>query len=107
MSKHHKAAISAGAAAYTSWRDEFMADPTNRAIYEAEAANSELWLQLYAAREAAGLSKKELAQRLGVSEWRVAQIEREGYSCSLKTLRRYIVALGEGFSLEISVHKTI
>lgn len=94
----------AGAQAYQEWRDEFLADPENRAVYEEEAAKSELWLQLAEARQAAGLTQQEVARRLGVSEARVARIEKRGYDAyTLNTLRRYVRALGSDFQLEVCV----
>jgi DNA-binding XRE family transcriptional regulator len=93
-----------GQARYDAYWAPQMVDPAFRAVYAEEAAKKELWLQLVEAREAAGLTRAELADRLGVSEAQVARSERRGYeSCSLNTLRRYVDALGEGFSLTVSV----
>src|SRR6266571_5624372 len=81
-----------------------LADPEFRAIYEVESGKKELWLQLVEARQAAGLTQRELAERLGVSQAQVARIEKRGYEAyTLNTLRRYIQALGEGFSLDVRV----
>ena len=82
------------------------ADPEFRAVYEEEAAKSELWSQLVEARQAAGLTKAELADRLGVSQAQVARIEKRGYDAyTLTTLRRYVQALGTGFTLTVAVHQ--
>jgi DNA-binding XRE family transcriptional regulator len=79
-------------------RARMMADPRLRALYEEEAAKKELWLQLVEARQAAGLTQRELAKRLGVSQAQVARIEKRGYDAyTLNTLRRYVQGLGEGF----------
>lgn len=81
-----------------------MADPEFRATYAEEGAKKELWLQLVEARRAAGLTQHQMAERLGVSQAQVARIEKRGYDAyTLNTLRRYIAALGEGFSLEITI----
>jgi DNA-binding XRE family transcriptional regulator len=104
MMKQQTDPISAGERAYQEWRDRLMADPEFRAIYEHEAAQGELWLQLAEARQSAGLTQEQVAERLGVSRRRVARIEREGFHCTLSTLRRYVAALGEGFSLEVKIH---
>jgi transcriptional regulator with XRE-family HTH domain len=83
-----------------------MADPEFRVAYEEEAGKKELWLQLVEARQAAGLTQAELAKRLGISQAQVARIERRGYDAyTLSTLRRYVKALGAGFSLEVRVHR--
>jgi ribosome-binding protein aMBF1 (putative translation factor) len=83
-----------------------MADPENRAVHEEDAAKKELWLQLVEARQALGLSQRELAKRVGVSQPQVARIEKRGYDAyTLNSLRRYVEALGEGFSLEVRVRQ--
>jgi DNA-binding XRE family transcriptional regulator len=98
--------ISAGETAYRRWRDEFLSDPENRRVYEEEAAKKELWLQLVEARMSAGLTQEQLAGRLGVSQAQVARIEKRGYHAyTLTTLRRYVDALGKGFTLEVRVRQ--
>jgi DNA-binding XRE family transcriptional regulator len=97
--------ISPEAAAYINWRDRLLADPETLALYEEEAAKSELWLQLVEARRNAGLTQKQMAERLGVSQAQVARIQKEGYDAyTLNTLRRYVAALGDGFALEVRIH---
>jgi DNA-binding XRE family transcriptional regulator len=99
-------ALAEGEASYRRWKESLEADPEYRQVYEEEAAKSELWLQLVEARQAAGLTQAELANRLGVTQSQVARIEKRGYDAyTLTTLRRYVQALGEGFSLEIQVHR--
>ena len=95
-----------GQASYQQWRDELRADPEYQAIYAEEAAKSELWLQLVEARQAAGLTQQQVAERMGVSQAQVARIEKAGYDAyTLRTLRRYLDALGDEFSLEVSVKR--
>ena len=104
MAKKERPDIIAGKKRYQEWRAKQWADPEYRAIYEAEAAKSELWLQLVEARQAAGLTQTEMAKRLGVSQAQVARIEKSGYDAyTLNTLRRYVQALGKGFSLKVAV----
>ncbi len=110
MTKQEKderaAIVSEGARRYQAWRDELLADPEYRKIYEEEAAKSELWLQLVEARQAVGLTQKQMAERIGVSQAQVARIEKEGYDAyTLNTLRRYVAALGDDFELEVRVHR--
>ncbi len=103
--KEQKNVIKAGEESYERWRDELMQDPEFRAVYEEEAARSALWLQLVEARLAAGLTQKQMAERIGVSQAQVARIEKEDYDAyTLTTLRKYVAALGEGFSLEVTIH---
>jgi phage-related protein/predicted XRE-type DNA-binding protein len=94
------------AMSYEEWRKELWKNPEFQAIYEEEAAKSELWLQLVEARQAAGLTQAEVAHRLGVSQAQVARLEKRGYdSYTLNTLRRYVAALGEGYSVEVRIHR--
>ena len=56
------------------------------------------------ARQEAGLTQKELAARLGLSQAQVARIEKARYDAyTLTTLRRYVEALGADFTLEVQV----
>ena len=88
-------------------RERMLNDPVLRALYEEEAAKKELWLQLAEARQAAGLTQADLAERLGVTQSQVARIEKRGYDAyTLTTLRRYVAALGRGFSLEVNIRHT-
>jgi phage-related protein/DNA-binding transcriptional regulator YiaG len=92
---------------YDEYWAEQMSDPDFRRVYEEEAARKELWLQLAEAREAAGLTQTQMAQRLGVSQAQEARLEKRGYDAyTLNSLRRYVEALGNGFSLEVSVRQT-
>lgn len=96
--------ISQGQASYEQWRDNLLADPETRRIYEEEAAKKELWLQLVEARLDAGLTQAEMAERLGVSQAQVSRIEKSGYDAyTLTTLRKYVRALGDDFALKVAV----
>jgi predicted XRE-type DNA-binding protein len=93
-----------GQASYHAWRENLRANLEYQAIYAEEAAKSDLWLQLAEARQQAGLTQKQLAERLGVSQAQVARMEKRGYDAyTLTSLRRYVQALGEDFSLEVQV----
>jgi DNA-binding XRE family transcriptional regulator len=93
-----------GADQYERWREELLSTPEARLVYEEESAKLELWLQLAEARQQAGLTQAELAGRLGVSQAQVARLERRGYDAyTLNSLRRYVVALGDGYTLEVNI----
>lgn len=80
--------------------------PEGRAINTEQSAKMALWLQFVEARQEAGLTRVQLAERLGVSQAQVARIEKRGYDAhSLNTLRRYVAALGDGFSLDVTVRR--
>lgn len=99
-------ALTEGQRRYEDYWARQIADPEFRVAYEEEAATKELWLQLVEARQAAGLTQAEVAKRLGVSQAQVARIEKRGYDAStLATLRRYVQALGDEFSLEVTVRR--
>lgn len=98
--------VAEGQQSYRRWVDELHADPQFQRIYDEEAAKKELWLQLVEARQDAGLTQAEVAKRLGVSQAQVARIEKRGYDAyTLNTLRRYVEALGEGFSLQVRIRR--
>jgi DNA-binding XRE family transcriptional regulator len=91
---------------YDAWRERLLADPATRVRYEEEAAKKELWLQLLEARQAAGLTQAQLAERLGVSQAQIARIEKRGYDAyTLNTLRRYVSALGDGYEIEVLIKR--
>jgi DNA-binding XRE family transcriptional regulator len=96
--------VEEGKRSYQRWLDKLQAKPGYRELYEEEAAKKELWLQLVEARQQAGLTQAELARRLGVSQAQVARMEKHGYdSYTLKSLRKYVQALGDEFSLDVTV----
>ena len=93
-----------GQRSYQEWRDNLLADPEFCALYEEEAAKKELWLHLVEARQQAGLTQEQMAERLGVTQSQVARIEKKGYeSYTLTTLRRYVQALGQDYRLEVTI----
>ncbi len=95
-----------GVKRYQDYRAKQMADPEFRQIYEEEAAKKELWLQLVEARQSAGLTQIEMSKRLGISQAQVARIEKQGYDAyTLRSLRRYVEALGEGFELRVAIRR--
>ncbi|WP_373966188.1 helix-turn-helix domain-containing protein [Oligella urethralis] len=54
-------------------------------------------------REEIALSQKELAKQLGVSQPAIVQIEQRGADLKLKTLKRYIEAMGGQLSLTVTM----
>lgn len=99
-----KKVMNEGQRRYEEYWAKQMIDPEFQRVYAEEAFKKELWLQLVEAREAAGLTQQQVAERMGVSQAQIARIEKRGYdSYTLRTLQRYLNALGEQFSLEIMV----
>ncbi len=96
----------AGNESYRRWVKRLEATPGYRQVYDDEAAKSELWLQLVEARQEAGLTQRQLAKRLGVSQAQIARLEKRGYEdYTLNSLRRYVQALGDNFHLEVHVRR--
>lgn len=99
--------IEKGKKSYEAWKKKLESGPNFQAIYEEEAAKKELWLQLVEARQSAGLTQQQLAKKLGVSQAQVARMEKRGYDAyTLTSLRRYVNALGKGFSLKVVVEES-
>ncbi len=95
-----------GARDYQKWSAKFETDSRLRQTYKEEAAKVELWLQLAEARAMAGLTQEQLAKRLGVTQSQVAKMEKRGYDrYTLQSLKRYVEALGEDFTLEVEVRR--
>ena len=100
--------VTEGKKSYNRWKKGLADNPEYRIIYQEEAARKELWLQLVEARHRAGLTQQEIAKRLRVSQAQVARIEKRGYETyTLTSLRRYIQALGSGFSLQVTIHQPL
>ena len=99
--------IEKGQRSYKEWKKRLEKEPGYRAIYKEESAKMELWLQLVEARQAAGLTQQQLAEKLGVSQAQVARMEKRGYDAyTLTSLRRYVNALGKSFSLKVTVEES-
>jgi DNA-binding XRE family transcriptional regulator len=108
MAEQKRNYISEGEARYRHYRERLLADPEVTAVYQEEADQKALWLQLVEARQKAGVTQVEMARRLGVSQAQIARIEKRGYDAyTLNTLRRYVAALGSGFVLEVRVHAAV
>lgn len=73
----------------------------DRAYGEAQLA-AEIGDQVREARETAGLSQRELAERMGTSQAAVARLEAGGVGATVTTLHRVAVALGLELSVELA-----
>ncbi|MCT0010975.1 XRE family transcriptional regulator [Weissella cibaria] len=69
-------------------------DPEFKAGFEAESEKLESAVQLMLAREAAGLSQRDLAAKSGVPQSTIARVER-GSNTSVDTLNKLAHALGK------------
>jgi predicted XRE-type DNA-binding protein len=108
LGKHMSKKINEGQRRFEAYWTRQMADPEYRRVYEEEAQKKELWLQLVEARQAAGLTQQQVAERMGVSQAQVARIEKQGYDAyALRTLRRYLDALGPEYTLDVAVRQNV
>lgn len=89
---------------FERWRAGILADPERRARVEELIEQKELALQLLEARQRAGLTQQQLAERIGVSQSQVARMEKRGYAAyTLASLRRYVAALGSEYHLDVRI----
>ena len=70
--------------------------------YEATRLALDVGAKVRDAREAAGLSQRELAARMGTSQAAVARLEAGGVGATLTTLQKVATALGLKVIVELS-----
>lgn len=78
----------------------------SEALIEARAVDAvrthrEMLTELVALRDRHGLTQHEMAYRMGVSQPTVAAFERYDSNPTLATIRRYAVAVGARFRIEV------
>ena len=88
-------AVTAGTDPAEAERDAYFADPANAADIEEQQARMDLVIALYNARKEAGLTQKELAERLGTKQTYIAALERGKKNITFSTLARYARACGK------------
>lgn len=74
--------------------DKKLADPQYKEAYLKEKSMLASAVAITKAREAAGLTQRELAERSGVPQSTIARIER-GYNTSIDTLSKIAFALNK------------
>jgi len=72
----------------------------DRAFAEAKLA-ADVGERIHDAREAAGLSQRELARRMGTSQAAIDRLESGGVGATLTTLQRVATALGLEVNVEL------
>jgi ribosome-binding protein aMBF1 (putative translation factor) len=94
----------------TSWKDlqsKKLSSMTIEERKEYDQAYAEAQLaadvgeRIHAAREAAGLSQRELARRMGTSQAAIDRLESGGVGATLTTLHRVATALGLEVNVEL------
>jgi|TARA_Y100000031_G_scaffold58874_1_gene66438 predicted transcriptional regulator len=84
---------------FAELRKKWRKDPEHLKEFEALEPEFELARELIQARINAGLSQKEVADRMGTSQPTVARLE-SGHKPSLKSLERYAEAVG----MKVEIH---
>jgi predicted transcriptional regulator len=80
---------------------EQLKDPAFAAVYEEEKGKVDVAIRLLQLRTNAGLSQKQLADRLGTTQSAIARMENRAYTgYSLRMLRRIAHALGHQVQIE-------
>lgn len=89
---------------YTTHR-EMMAslDPARRARIEERTKNALIAIRLAELRKDANLSQKELADKIGVSQSAISQLENSDNAIQLDTLTKYVNALGGKLHLSVEL----
>ncbi len=75
-------------------REDLMSDPAVQAAYEAEERKERLQAMLAEWRNHAGLTRAQVAERMGVTPPTVSRMESNIIKASLETLARYARACG-------------
>jgi transcriptional regulator with XRE-family HTH domain len=78
------------------------ADPAFADRFHAAGRQWDLALEIARLREQAGLTQKQLAERIGTTQQQISRLERPNYRGSLTTLERVADALG--MTVEIRLH---
>ena len=82
-------------------RDRYFADPANATEIKEQQELMNLVIALYEARHAAGLTQKELADKLGIKQAYIAQIEKCKKNITFSTLSKYAHACGKKIAITL------
>ena len=82
-------------------KERLLADPEVRAEYERLGPVYELVGAMVEARHEAGLTQKELAERMGTTQSVIARLENAHHMPSLDLVTRYAAALGRRIDIRL------
>ena len=82
-------------------RDAYFNDPANAEAVKAQQSRMELVIALHNARKAAGLTQKELAEKIGTKQTYIAQLERGRRNITLATIEKYARACGKRIAITL------
>ena len=86
---------------FSIFREELLADPEVKAAYDEMANEFAVAKALIAARSAAQLSQKEVAERMQTSQSAIARMESGRQSVSTGSIQKYATAVGRPITIEI------
>jgi ribosome-binding protein aMBF1 (putative translation factor) len=84
------------------WLDEEMKDPEFRRGFEEAGVELKLALEISKAREAKGMSQRDLAQALRTKQQTVSRIELGGQNLTVATLNKIARALGRKLQIKFA-----
>lgn len=82
-------------------RNAYFSDPANAAEIAKQQAQMDLIIALYQARKKAGLTQKQLAEKLGMKQAYIAQIETGKKNITFSTLTKYAIACGKKVAITL------
>ncbi len=77
-------------------------DPVFAINFDEDYENFKLGVLLRQARESAGVTQEEIAQKLNTKKSAISRIENHSEDIRLSTLRKYASALGKEIRLEVA-----
>ena len=82
-------------------RDAYFNDPAAAAEIEDQQARMDLIIALHKARKDAGLTQKELAEKLGTKQAYIAELEKGRKNITFSTLTKYARACGRKIAVTL------
>ena len=82
-------------------RDAYFNNPANAAEIEEQQARMDLIIALHKARKSAGLTQKELAEKLGTKQAYIAELERGRKNITFSTITKYARACGKKIAVTL------
>lgn len=79
---------------------EQMQDPEFRKEYEALQPEYEIMKAMIRARQASGMTQKQLADKTGIAQADISKLERGNANPSLRTLQRLAAGMGMQIKIE-------
>lgn len=85
---------------FDDWLTEKFKNPEFKKFYKEESKKMNIAIKIAQAREAAGLSQKELAARMGTTLQVISRLESGNCSYTLKTLKKIATAIGAHLKID-------